>query len=394
MSKYFVVKSGQTLNPLQSHGEIVLVREDGTAWSPDSPADIAARPSTLASYVPLSRAYDPSTQVYNLRPAHLRRARAKAAAARAGLDRFKIMTVGDSNTRGVGALKASTSYPALLKGRLVGAGIPNGGTGLVFPEADGRWTLGGGFNRHAATKFTYYTSTAGPTATFVSDVPGTIVDYYYRGTTAAHTVTIDGGAPINIPNPGGASDIRKHTVTGLANTTHTIVVTATNSFTYMFGVDVHSGTGVAVCNAGISGTTSADWAVTDFDGPRPVSSAWAPDLTVLILGANDVTTGISVAAFEANMAALIASYKALGDTVIGVPIPRGNAESDSLFPPYVEAIYRLAEAQDVPLIDLSARWGTAAQATTLGMMSDTLHGSATGYGDIAGAVFSGLGLGA
>lgn len=35
MSKYFVVKPGQTLNPLQYAGEIVLANPDGTPWSPD-----------------------------------------------------------------------------------------------------------------------------------------------------------------------------------------------------------------------------------------------------------------------------------------------------------------------------------------------------------------------
>lgn len=345
-----------------------------------------ARPATIGASAPLTRPYDAARQAYNVAPRHLRRTMAKIAAARAGTGLLKWLMVGDSNTEGDGTDKVSTSFPARTNALFVGSGLKDGGTGLTFLAADTRWTRTGWTQAEWSKRHTYVS--AGTTATtFTSNKAGTIVDYYYDATTPAHTISVDGATPVAVPT--GAEKVAKYSITGLNDSLHTVVITPSAAGVRIYGVDVRRSSGVALTNAGISGSRSVDWdtTLTEGDAPYKVTSAWTPDLVTIMLGTNDAGTGVGAVQFKDTLQRIAAGYKATADVVLCTMIPRNVVMDRSA---WFEAIYAVAEALDLPVIDASDRWGTYTAMSSF--YFDNTHMNATGTADLGFAVLSALGL--
>lgn len=346
---------------------------------------LSQRPQSLPADFQLEAAYDALRQLYNVRPGQLRGLRRKLARILSGTaERLKVLTIGDSNTEGDGAVKALTSLPAHLHKLVVGAGVPDAGTGLVFARVDTRWTRGD-WATAGTSKHGYVSASTAPLH-FISDKAGTNIDYWYDGTSGAHTILIDGVSSHTPPTT--ANKIEKHTISGLGNTRHSVTVYPAAAGVKTYGVEVYKSTGFSVTNAGISGTSTEQWkpTATGDDNALKVAAAWAPDVVYVNLGTNDQGNGVTLASFKANLQAIIEYFPA-ADVIVGTPIPRSTDLSA-----YVAGIYEVAASLGVPLVDLNDRWFPYADAYAAGYYSDTLHGNAWSFLDLARAVADLAGL--
>lgn len=347
-------------------------------------------PASVSTAAALPGRFDPNLHLYNAKPSQLAKLRAKLAAAYAGTGTAKIAHAGDSITLGLNTTKHTQSWPARVREALTANGYPSGGSGFNTMTFDTRWTFQSGWTLYQAAKFIYQCTTAGATATYVSTDPGTTVTVYYRNTNG-FTVAIDGGAPVAVPSSSSGT-LKTYQVTGLADTTHTVVITATVSFVYILGVEVSRTTGVRVANFGLSGSQSGMWNVADYDGPMATVGTWLPDFVTLALGTNDQRTGpVPVATYKTNMQALITTAKGWSSApdVALIAMPP-NSSGTAVVAPYIDALYELADSNDLPLLDFSDRFVSYTSANALGMMFDATHPNAVGQFDLGRTVLAGL----
>lgn len=374
----------------------------GILDAPVTPASIGAARATRVASAPsdvtsLGR-YEPNRQGYNLQPAALRRLRAKLAQAKAGTGLCKIAVAGNSITAGQSVTFSTQSWPVVLRDFLATKGYTKTGTGVVFCSnsqagTDTRWSFSSGWFNYVPSSIKTPTkahNANGATATFTSDQTGTVASVYYANNSGTFTVSIDGGTAVAVTPTGSSSTTGVYTVTGLSNAVHTVVVTLTStSYVYLIGAEVRGTTGVTVTGCGIGGATSTDFVTTNNAGGRKAVLAWAPDVVLIDLLTNDANTLtiIPAATSKANMQALITEYSATADVILVASIPGydNTAAAPVAFTAYRQALYDLADSNNLPVLDLYDRWGTYASANGLGLMTDSLHPNAAGYADIAAA---------
>lgn len=337
--------------------------------------------------------------VHNLKPSHLGKTRARLAAAVAGTGLARISFWGDSITAGETAAPFAVNSPTVrFRDILAAAGYPIGGTGVVLSHngqsgQDSRiTTTGTGWTTYG--QVIDYSQASGATRTFTSDQAGTIAELYYNDTnTGSFQWAVDGGAPQTV-TLGATLTNKTATITGLPNTTHTITVTNTAvGYTVLInGFAIRSATGVVVDNWGVGGSNSADWASTAAGGlaagQAAISTATNPDLIVINIMANDVLGNVGDTTFKTNMQAVITRALTLGtpDVLLVANVPNGVAD-DTV---YRARLYELATTNDLPLLDLQDRWGTATAAAALNLFSaGNLHPNPAGYADM-GAAFAGV----
>lgn len=322
------------------------------------------------------------TTVHNWRASNTRRVKASLGRAMSGgLAHHAFL--GDSETGyfvGTGADQLGM-WPRVYRSTLAALGVPIGGTGFV-PAAnagpgpfDSRWTFTNWTNANE-----YRASTAtGAGAVFTSDTAGTGVRVAYLDTSAAFTVSIDGAAPV-APPIGGSSTVRSYAVTGLANTTHTVTVTATAASppTYLIGASVTAASGLVCHNLGRFGATasgSGAGAWSDVSSFVNVNRAWVgslpatPDVVWLALGVNDVINAVPTATITAALSTLRGQFASSDVILVAQYEPQGQAA----WPAYIQALYALADTLDVPLLDLYDRSGGYTAANGNGLMGDTTH---------------------
>jgi lysophospholipase L1-like esterase len=356
----------------------------------------AFAPSGLPSYVSaMPGRYDPLKHLYLPSTAAAQRVDAKLAAARAGTGTMHLVCVGDSETAGQNATGGvPNSWPSLLRGWLSAAGFPVGGTGLAFVgptnnTGDPRWTRDASWT--IPGQLFAQCTVAAKVATFVSDSPGTSVDVWFFGNgPRGATITVDGGSSITY-TPSGASVAEKVTITGLANTTHTVAVTSGSNTgpVYLIGANVYSASGIQVHNAGISGSSTTSWlsGSSSFSGWYGLSHLYTPDLVVMSLGVNEaLNEGLSVATYTSQYLSLAAKYQALGANIMMLAEPQPSGVSLATWQSFVAAQYQISETLGARMVNILDRWGGYATANANGLMSDTIHPNATGYSDEAFAV--------
>lgn len=350
--------------------------------------------------------------VYNFKPSNTAKWRTAMAKVRAGAGSAKILNVGDSTTFGQGAGTGASgtigarakSYPVFLATILTGMGLPahsgsicgNGGlTDTDFLAYDPRLALGAGWAQSVITSLATRTwlnsSTVNPLTFTPAQAFDTIEIWYLQNAGyATFTVGVDGGAPLQTINAAGAQALVKATVTCPAGT-HAINIArnGTGGSLHITAINtLHSAAAaVSVIGAGWSGSAASSWDL--------ISSPWSPgfaipaigaDLTIINLGINNWrgTPPVDFDTFTTQYQSSLSRAKTTGDVIILGPVPSAYASANpQQQADYMAALYALAASNDVPLIDMTKRFRSYADANALGFYFDQLHPTGIGYADEA-----------
>lgn len=324
----------------------------------------------------------------------------------------KIVCLGDSNTEGAGTGFWDATWPnrlqALIRARkgisggkgYVGS-APTTGAYVVSPpvartltnDTMGGWAIGG---RVAMV------SAAGSSIVYNSQVCDRIRVWY--GKTDAF------GGPFNIlidgeivgsasSSSGGApnSDGYYWDSAVLTRGPHVVSFVSPSGWIGIIdGVEFYDGdygTGVRVFNGGHYGYSAGSFnpAVNTNMGVQwQHLTAVNPQLTILMLGTNDLLGAGTVAQYQSNLADLIDQTPATSSVLILMPPTRGDARTapDNLrWNQMREAAAALATGR-VSFLDLEHWWPSlnSNSTTWAGLMSDSVHLNAAGYETLAEVV--------
>ena len=340
---------------------------------------------------------------------------AAVAAVNAGTRNARLLALGDSLTAGYnsqnsgwGGNAKAYSYPTVLAGLLTGAtcstasflGDQGSDTATALASYDTRLGFGTGWGPYAGvhTVGGLWHTQAGGSTTDLTFAPGVSFDrfdviYARYASTYEYTVNIGGATLATLDMVGSPDAILTDTVSCSAGT-NTIHIHATGDAGFVAGVIAYTSSvkTIQVLNGGWSGATAADFAASgNFYDPLNVLGALAPDLTIIMLGANDAYYGTSEASFKASLGAIVDKAKLSGSVLL--------VSSHYIDPAYwttttaqtavMTWISDVATSKGVRYLRLAdrANWGTAAAAAAAGYISnDNIHLSATGYADLAAAI--------
>lgn len=365
---------------------------DKVGQLPERLATVAATPATLGT--PYAGGYDRTTNVYNLKPAHLRRTRAKLAAARAGTGTATVATLGESTTAGWLVAPGTQSWPAALRTMLVNSGVPSTGTGPVAAftnTGDPRVTIGSGWVPFSLmSNFLMNDSTTDALTLADPNAAGTVVKVVYSDSSGPFTITIDGGAPVTV-TPAGSYTLATHTITGLPNTVHTVSVARSSGAVLIYSIEVANttGYGLRLFNGAISGNVVDTLNRADFWSITSYTTYINADLVTLQIMVNDKVAGTTAATWKTHMQAAIDAVQVNGADILLIAAPPADGLD---FTEYRRAAYELADTNDLPLLDMTDRWGDYTTANTYGLMADGWHAGPAGHADEARALMVSLGL--
>lgn len=215
---------------------------------------------------------------------------------------------------------------------------------------------------------------AGNTLTYTSTRPGTTLELVTFGSLV--NWTLDGVAQTDIPAQTGS--LRKTTITGLANTTHTVVITTTDpaSF-YLASIGTWNANGIIIGNFGINSSRSDHWGVTSYFGPAQVINQWAPHVITLNLGINDFAAGWTPAVFKTNLDTVLSRFTGTPALFLETSNPQQSVD----FTTFETAKYELATTRDIPVIDVALRFGSYTEAFNAGLYTypgDVVHPTRAG----------------
>lgn len=134
-------------------------------------------------------------------------------------------------------------------------------------------------------------------------------------------------------------------------------------------------------NAGIAGAAVADWIKTNTFDALPWISAVRPKRTTILLGRNDVISGISAETFEIQLRTLVARCKQFGFVDIATLVPGSAAGAVAHDPEFVAVQRAVASDMGCGLIDFYSNvFGGTFQAS---LMADENHPNAAGQDAMA-----------
>ncbi len=232
----------------------------------------------------------------------------------------------------------------------------------------------------------------GDTIVFRPGITGVqfVVDYRTGPQWGTFSYQIDGGPPVAVNATTPANSVETMSIPVSASSAHTLTIDSPSDATTVdiSAVGLAGATGLQLANLAKSGADT-----TMFNPPQGIASCFTPirpDLSVILLGANDYNSQVPLATYTANLQAAIDNAKLTGDVLLVVTVPE-NYQGAHTVPRsrYTEALYALAVANHAGLLDLTKRWGSFAHGTALGLYKDDVtHPSAKGAADIAQAVFA------
>ena len=383
-----------------------------------------------APAIPPLPPFDPANSIYtfsNFKTTNTRKLRAALARVQSGVGPDGVfLCIGDSKTAGAGATTAGSyvgaypnSYPVQLAKLLTSRGTNAGWNSwfcdhnvnsvATLPQYDARWTLGAGWLTGGA----YWACGPGycltnRTTTNVAALTPTVafdgIELYYitGGGFGTFKIDVDGGSALGTYNTWTSEGVTKVTITGLANTTHTINFTPTSvgSGIFIYGLRILNSTApkIDVCNWGAAGSTSSSWLPNahPWEGVMPLKDGKiGQDCSFIDIQINDLLVASpDVTSYTANMQEIITAAKVSGDVVLLNTYPGNTAAGGfyvntdgAIFNTFQQALYGLAMTNDCPIISLKQRWTSYNVSQPLGYYSDTtVHGSRQGYGDVAQTV--------
>jgi lysophospholipase L1-like esterase len=254
------------------------------------------------------------------------------------------------------------------------------------------WTFSGGVGPAGAS---YYANVgAAGSAVYQPAINADRADFWtYNGAGHGSLQTQVDSANNTVINTATGSGWTKNTISFVAGAAHTIsTLGPTVGDIYLMGVEPWLSTSpntIRVNNWGVSGTKTSDWATAL--GSTAAIQAYAPDLTVIMLGINDALNGpVTPATYLANLQTVITAAQASGDVILMSVVPSNPANSPD--PTGSEAAYQaatqtFAASLKVPYVDVLSRFGSYAVGSANGIYADNLHLNNLGYADLAQAVY-------
>lgn len=334
-------------------------------------------------------------------PSSLRIWRAALAGTRNQTADTRLAFIGDSTTAGggSGAPDATGAFPPKVASLLAARGIPASSAGAfgiaIGPTFDARFVLGSGWtmNNYGLLGGGSILSASGASGTlaFTPAQPFDTITLWTIQVSGGGTTTVNiGGSTLATINCNGASALIKTTISCTLGTGTVYVTGATGGQVHVRGIETSNSTNrqVIVHNLGRGSATAASFnvATQPYDDLYVIDSL-AAELAIINLTINDSVAGTNVSTYTANLTTLTARVVAAGGDIIMMIGPGSNPEPSG-YADYVAAVYALG----YPVLDLSQRWGTWANANAVGMMYDSLHPNGAGHWDIADAVISYLGI--
>jgi hypothetical protein len=221
-------------------------------------------------------------------------------------------------------------------------------------------------------------------------------DIYYLKFPGFGTVnaTVTGGAATPI-NTAAAAGVGKVTVTGTAAVNQVLTFsTVTVGQVVIFGVEPSLSTAkrLRIGNAGVTAASSASWIVPSAPnagfGPLDCIAAYAADVAIIMLGINDVNSGVSLPQYLANLG-VIANACAFAngcDIFLATEQPCQNgACNEAQLSSYFAALQSWATGKGYGFIDIFTAWGGVNgynNLQPLGYYFDFIHPSQNiGYPD-------------
>lgn len=208
---------------------------------------------------------------------------------------------------------------------------------------------------------------------------------------------VDAGAATTITQAGNNSIVETVISLGAAGI-HTVTISWVSGNNELYGIECYDDTAgrkeITCRQWGISGGTSAsmiDNTGAPHSGRLQQLSQFPPDLVIAECGLiNSWRTSESVAAAQADLTALVQAVQAAGSDFMFLTPPYDNSGTGLAANQnaYVAAMYAVAQAQNVPLLDLRQRWTSYAYAVTQGWQvgTDAVHPTKNGYIDEAANV--------
>jgi len=336
-----------------------------------------------------------------------------------------ILCVGDSTTAGadavddaeMGSNAKSMSYPhqlaAMFRDNGVKAsvagwyglnGVPDVTDNSEYTDYDARLVVPSSWSRDTSvvslSQGALYDSAGSDPVAFTPGVEFDRITIWYRRYPGGGTmeVTVDGGSVLATIDCNGVAGILSQIVNvgSLAGDTAVIEVARDTGTPYLQGIHAWRSDEpeVTIINAGWYGAYGGQMD----DGAAPWGLPYGieqiePDLTVIHLGINDVWNSQSSASLEAALNVLTEAALQSGSVLLMKPFHVNITASEEDQDTYFEGLDALSATREVPLLDLAVRWGTYGAAAGNGFMSDEVHPTGLGYGDIAQAVFGLIDLG-
>lgn len=343
----------------------------------------------------------------------LPKTRAAFGKVRAGTGSGRILCIGDSTTMGYGnnggtGDMKTLSWPTQLSNLLNNKGINahansfmgNGGSHgspSTTLQWDPRLTAGSswgvGVGSVGGASFTATTNTNALSFLPTVNVDTFVVYYISNGGLGTLSLDINGGTPVTQSTNAGAS-IRTKSITGTLGSNKLNIKWSSGSNVYVVGVEAYdsSKNWISVVNAGWDGSNSSDWTNTvhTYDSASGITLL-APDLTIFCLGINDWNTGVTPAAYLANMQIPITKALSVGDVVLMTPNPTNSATvATATQQGLLSQMAALAATNNIPLIDTYGRWVSYTAANAAGLSFDNYHPKEAGYADISNNIFNNL----
>jgi len=224
------------------------------------------------------------------------------------------------------------------------------------------------------------------------------VAYQRRDGSATFSVNVNGGASLGSTSNNGAPppDIQIDTfnVPTLADSNAVVNIISSGNNAELVGVRVWRSdeSEVSIINAGWWSGTTVEHAQSGNYGPLNGIRAFAPDLTVVFLGINDIWWAETTQqAYEDALNDIVDAALDSGSVLLVKP-HRISGVAQGTQDTFFSAVDAVGLDRDVPVLSLPDRWGTNEQAGSAGFLdSDNVHLSGSGYGDVAAAVFDLIG---
>lgn len=345
------------------------------------------------------------------RPGQLRRWRTALGKYRAGLGNARILFAGDRIIRGYGAsttgtLQAQNAMHAAVSKQLVKLGERSSYSGFLGngnldqSQFDGRisqgsWGINDGRGYYRIGGEMFYASDAA-TFTFTPDQNTNQCDIWYGtypdgGIFNKQANSVTATAVNTSASPGG---LLKTTLTAASlNSTNIYKAIWSSGTRFLVGFECYDNTSTRIncINAGWFGSECDWWTQTGQGDPNPWDpnqswSAFDADLVVFDCGGNDLHDGKTLSYMTTEYQKIITNVLAAGSdmilTISAAPDPSWLSEADML--EYAGAIYDLAAANNLPVVDCYRSWGRDySYMNSLGMYrrGDTVHLSPAGYSD-------------